>query len=237
MKLFFALFTGLTWFVSTQIHAQETAKWKLEFKTDIFSRHLWRGDQLGNSPAIEPEIALTKGNFGFSMWAATTFNDSYREIDFIVNYQILPCLHVSLYDYYNPVSGKKNKFWNYKGENMRHSIDFTAELAKPSFPVTLLAAVFLYGDKNPDSGKERFSTYLEPACNFKLAGNDFRFFTGLTPFSGYYSNGFAFINTGVSFSRTLSLGTQLELPVGLTVCTNPSAKKTWVIAGIGIKTR
>jgi len=224
-------------FFSLKVSAQESRQWKVDFRTDVFSRHLWRGDQLGDAPAIEPEVSLTKGNFVFSVWAASTFNNSYNEIDFILNYQVLPFLNISFYDYYNPVPDAQNEFWKYKGDEMRHTVEMTADLGKDDFPLTLLAGVFLYGDKDSISSGERFSTYIEPAYNFKIAKKDFRLFAGFTPFSGYYAHNFAFINIGATFSDSFSIGTQLELPVEITFCTNPSTNQTWFIAGIGIKNK
>jgi len=237
MKLLLKLTFCYVAFFSLKVSAQESRQWKVDFRTDVFSRHLWRGDQLGNAPAIEPEISLTKGNFVFSVWAASTFNNSYNEIDFILNYQVLPFLNISFYDYYNPVPDAQNEFWKYKGDEMRHTVEMTADLGKDDFPLTLLAGVFLYGDKDSISSGERFSTYIEPAYNFKIAKKDFRLFAGFTPFSGYYAHNFAFINIGATFSDSFSIGTQLELPVEITFCTNPSTNQTWFIAGIGIKNK
>jgi hypothetical protein len=237
MKLFINLTFCFVIFLALHVSSQESDSWKIDFRTDIFSRHLWRGDQLGDAPAIEPEITLTKGKFGFSVWGATTFNNSYNEIDIILNYQVLPFLNISFYDYYNPVPDAQNEFWKYKGDEMRHTVEMTADLGKDDFPLTLLAGVFLYGDKDSISSGERFSTYIEPAYNFKIAGKDFRLFTGFSPFDGYYAGNFSFINVGATFSDAFNVTPKLELPVEITFCTNPSTNQTWFIVGIGIKNR
>lgn len=237
MQLFYKLTFYFVVFLTFHVSSQESESWQINFRTDIFSRHLWRGDQLGDAPAIEPEITLTKGKFGFSIWGATTFNNSYSEIDLILNYQVLPFLNISFYDYYNPVPDAENEFWKYKGDEMRHSLELTADLEKDNFPITLLAGVFIYGDKDSIDYGERFSTYIEPAYKFKITGKDFSLFTGFTPFNGYYSHKFAFVNAGITFSDSFAVSPKLELPVELTFCTNPSTNKTWFIVGIGIKSR
>lgn len=224
-------------FFALNVSAQEKQPWKVDFRTDIYSRHLWRGDQLGDAPAIEPEIALTKGNFGFSIWGATTFDKSYSETDIILNYQVLPFLNISFYDYYNPVPDAENEFWKYKGNEIRHSMELTADFEKDDFPLTLLAGVFLYGDKDSVNLNERFSTYIEPGYNFKIAQMDFRLFAGFTPFGGYYSGNFDFINIGATFSDSFAVAPKLEIPVEITFCTNPSTNKTWFVVGVGIKNR
>jgi hypothetical protein len=237
MNLFLKPICVCVAFFTLNVSAQENNHWKVDFRADLFSRHLWRGDQLGDAPAIEPEITLTKGNFGFSVWGATTFNNSYNEIDIILNYQILPFLNITFYDYYNPVPDTQNQFWKFKGEEMRHSLELTADLGNDDFPITLLAGVFLYGDKDSISSGERFSTYIEPAYNFKIAGKDFSLFTGYTPFNGYYAGNFAFINVGATFSDSFAISEKLELPVEVTFCTNPSTNQTWFVVALGIKNR
>mgnify|MGYP004701098421 CR=1 FL=1 len=237
MHLFFKLTFCCVAFLTLHVSSQESESWQIDFRTDIYSRHLWRGDQLGDAPAIEPEISFTKGNFGFSIWGATTFNNSYNEIDVILNYQVLPFLNISFYDYYNPVHDAENEFWKFKGDEMRHSLELTADLEKDDFPLTLLAGVFIYGDKDSIDSSERFSTYIEPAYNIKIAGKDFRLFAGFTPFSGYYAHNFAFVNIGATFSDSFSISSQLELPVEITFCTNPSTNQTWFVVGVGIKNR
>jgi len=224
-------------FLSVSVSAQENNQWKIDFRTDIFSRHLWRGDQLGDAPAIEPEITLSKGNFGFSIWGATTFNNSYTEIDLILNYQVLPFLKITFYDYYNPVNDAENNFWKYSGSEMRHTLELTADLVKDDFPLTLLAGVFIYGDKDSISNNERFSTYLEPGYNFRIVQKDFRLFAGFTPFGGYYSGNFNFINVGATFSDSFAINPKLELPVEITFCTNPSTSHIWFVVSVGIENR
>jgi hypothetical protein len=96
------------------------------------------------------------------------------------------------------------------------------------FRSLFLPEFFLYGDKDSISSGERFSTYIEPACNFKIAGKDFTLFTGFTPFNGYYAGNFAFINVGATFSDCFAISEKLELPVEVTFCTNPSTNQTWV---------
>ena len=233
-RIFFA---AVLFSVVLNVLAQEDSGWQIDFRTDVYSRHLWRGDSLGDAPAIEPEISLSKGNFGFTIWGATTFDNSYEELDLILNYQVLPSLNLVLYDYYNPVSGEENNFWNYSAEKLRHTIDLTGEFEKEGFPLTVLASVFLYGDKDRVDGKEQFSTYIEPGFHFYLAGKDFNVFAGFTPFKGYYADNFAFVNLGFAFNDSFQVGEKLEIPLEIKFCTNPYTNNTWFVVGIGIKNR
>lgn len=219
------------------IMAQEKQTWRVDFRADLYWRHLWRGDQLGDSPAFEPEITFSKGNFGLSVWGANTFNNSYSEIDIILNYKVLPFMNLSLYDYYNPVQGAENKFLKYSGSEMRHTIELTADLEKDDFPLSMLAGVFLYGDKDSITAKERFSTYIETGYKIKIIKPDLYIFAGLTPFEGYYARNSAFINLGATLSESFSIGKKIEIPAKVTFCGNPYTNKTWLVFAVGIKNR
>jgi len=123
---------------------------------------------------------------------------------FNLNYQVLPFLNISFYDYYNPLSDAENKFWKYKGDEMRHSLELTADFEKDEFPLTPLAGVFIYGDKDSIDSGERFSTYIEPNYNFKIAEKEFRLFAGFSPFAD--------IMPETSLSSTLELLFTILLP-------------------------
>jgi hypothetical protein len=228
--------TGLV-LITLNVVAQEQLSWQVDFRTDLYSSHLWRGDRLGDAPAIEPELSLSNGKIGFTIWGATTFNNSYEEIDLILNYQVLPSLNLVVYDYYNPVPGEENNFWQYSGENLRHTIDLTGEFEKEGFPLTVLTSVFLYGDKDRIDDREQFSTYIEPVYHFKLAGKDFNAFAGFTPFNGYYADNFAFVNLGFAFNDSFPVSEKLEIPLEIKFCTNLHTNDTWFVVGIGIRNR
>lgn len=231
------LIFGLPAILKSGINAQEKKTWQLDLRADLYSRHLWRGDQLGNTPAVEPEITLSKGNFGISVWGASTFNNSYSEIDIILNYKVLPFMNLLFYDYYNPVLGAENKFMKYSGSEMRHSFELTADFEKDDFPFSLLAGVFLYGDRDSQTTKERFSMYIEPGYKTRIIHPYLYLFAGFTPFEGYYANNFAFINLGATLSESFSVGKKIEIPAKLTFCGNPYTNKTWLVFAVGIKNK
>lgn len=53
------------------------------------SRHIWRGNKLGDVVAIEPSFIISGGRFWFNLWAAVTPNNSYSEIDVIPSYRFV----------------------------------------------------------------------------------------------------------------------------------------------------
>ena len=53
----------------------------------VQSRHVWRGEKLGTTPAIEPSVTFSASRFSFNVWASVTTNNSYSEVDLIPAYQ------------------------------------------------------------------------------------------------------------------------------------------------------
>jgi hypothetical protein len=71
----------------------------------VQSRHIWRGEKLGTTAAIEPSVTLSAGRFSFNVWASVTTNNSYSEVDLIPAYQF-NTFQLTLLNYYNPVPGE-----------------------------------------------------------------------------------------------------------------------------------
>lgn len=222
--------------LSVSILAQPS-HFKVDYGVSLLSRHSWRGTVLGNAPTIEPEVSVTKNKFSLGLWSAAAFNSSYEEIDIIASYSLLPSLNLTIWDYYNPVDGKSNNYLNYKQEDLRHTIEFTAEYDNDNSHFGFLGGVFLYGDADSATMKERFSTYLEPRFNFALAGVDFGIFAGITPFAGYYADKTAFINTGIKVEDCISINQRFEMPVQFLFFVNPYTKEASFSVSAGIYTK
>lgn len=200
----------------------------------IQSRHMWRGIKLGTAPAIEPSVTLTKNNFSFNVWASVTTNNSYSEVDLIPSWQ-LGEITFSLLDYYNPVPGENNRYLSLKEGISRHSLEFTIDnYWGDKNRLKWMAGVFLAGDKNEETGKPSYSTYLElkyPVSFLKLEAEPF---VGLTPFKGLYADKFAVVNSGIVLTKKIKLSDSLSIPIVLTYTYNPYENKQLVTLCSGI---
>jgi hypothetical protein len=200
----------------------------------VLSRHYWRGQKLGDAPSIEPSVTFAANRFKFNVWGAVTTNNSYSELDLVPSYQFHP-FKITLYDYYNPVPGESNSYFNFSDSLNRHSIELTLDnyaIEKQRFK--WMVGTFLYGDKNKETGNPYFSTYLELKYQFHLFSIKTEPVLGFTPFEGYYADQFAVINTGVSFAKELDFDVPVKFPVKLSVLSNPYSKQTFVIFAAGI---
>lgn len=215
-----------------EVAASEKGSIRADF--EFLSRHYWRGAQMGNAPAFEPNVTYSIKGFSLSVWAAVTANESYTEVDIIPSYT-LGNFTATLYDYYNPVQGETNKYLDFSDELSRHSLELALKYnGQGLFPLTTYLGTFLYGDKNKETGDPFYSTYLEFAYPFLLANNGLEVHAGLTPFKGYYSEGFALVSTGIKATRKVKLAPKVEMPVKLSFFFNPDTSKAFFIFGLGI---
>lgn len=207
---------------------------KLEAEIILQSRHVWRGSQLGNAIAIEPSVTFLAGRFSFNIWAAKTTNNSYSEIDLIPAWQFDE-FTLTLFDYYNPVSGENNQFLNFQKEKNRHSLELSIDnYSVDKRRIKWMIGTFLLGDRNEETGNPHYSTYLEVKYPFTVLGIETEPIVGLTPFRGYYANNFAVINTGISFGKEINLHLPFTIPLSLSFILNPNTKQSFVIFAAGI---
>ncbi|MDP3914181.1 MAG: hypothetical protein Q8R96_10645 [Bacteroidota bacterium] len=200
----------------------------------LLSRHIWRGNQLGDAIAVEPSVTISGGRFSFNIWAARTTNNSYSEIDLIPSYQFNH-FSLTLLDYYNPVPGEINQYLNFQEGKNRHSVELNIDnysIDKQRFK--WMAGTFILGDKNEETGKPFYSTYLEFKYPVTIFGIKTEPFAGLTPFKGYYADKFAIINAGISFSKEIDLKLPFTFPLSLSFISNPYSKQSFVIFAGGI---
>ena len=200
----------------------------------IQSQHVWRGVKLGTAPTIEPSIIFEAGRFSFNVWASATTNNSYSEVDLIPSYQFKH-FSLTLLDYYNPVHGESNQYMNFKKGKNKHSIDLNIDnysIEKQRFK--WMIGTFILGDRNEQTGNPYYSTYIEIKYPFSMLGINTEPFAGLTPIRGFYADKFAFVNTGISFSKDLDLKLPFSVPLSLSFISNPYTKQSFVIFAGGI---
>lgn len=209
-------------------------KIELEAELLVQSRHVWRGSKLGTAPAIEPSINFGFGRFSFNLWAAKTTNNTYSEIDIIPSWQFDE-FSLTLFDYYNPVAGENNRYLNFQEGRNRHSIELSVDnYSIEKRRIKWMAGTFLLGDRNEETGKPYYSTYLELKYPFTVFGIETEPFAGLTPFRGFYADKIALINAGISFSKEIDLKLPFTFPLSLSFISNPYSKQSFVIFAGGI---
>lgn len=200
----------------------------------VQSRHVWRGSQLGTAPAIEPSVTFSGGRFSFNVWASVTTNNSYSEIDLIPSWQFRD-FSFTIYDYYNPVPGEVNQYFNLKNGKSRHSLELAIDnYSIEKYRFKWMVGTFISGDKNAETGNPFYSTYLELKYPFSFLKIDMEPFVGVTPFKGYYAGSLAVINSGIAFSKELKLSSRFSVPIVLTYIFNPYSDEQMVTVSSGL---
>ncbi|MFY9152377.1 MAG: hypothetical protein WAO52_10200 [Prolixibacteraceae bacterium] len=198
------------------------------------SRHVWRGEKLGTAPTVEPSVTFASGRLSFNVWAAKTLNNSYSEINLVPAFQF-KYLQLTLFDYYNPVQGEKNRFLIFQNGKNRHSVELTLDnYSVEEQKLKWMVGTFLLGDKNKETGHPYFSSYVEVKYPFKVVGIETEPFLGITPFQGYYAGKLALVNTGISFSKEISISSYFSIPLNLSFISNPYTRNSFVIFAAGI---
>lgn len=216
------------------LHLSANDRGKIELDFDLQTRHYWRGMQMGNTPAIEPGITYSIKGFSFNIWAAKTFNKSYSEIDLIPSYTIKNYTF-TLFNYYNPVSGEENRYFDFSDEKCRHSVELAFNYnGQGKIPLKIFSGTFLMGDKNPLTHNPLYSTHCELGFPFRIKNILAEIHTGFTPFKGYYAPKAALISTGIAFQHNFSLSEKLDFPFRFSLLANPYTSNAFVIFGVGL---
>ena len=209
---------------------------KFEWESEVLlqSRYIWRGEMLGNAPAIEPSVTFTSGKFSFNVWGMLTTNNSYSEFDLVPSYQF-NLFKVSLLDYYIPEKGESNQYLNFQKEKNRHSLEINIDnYSIDEQRLKWMVGTFFSGDKNEETNKPFYSTYIEFKYPFTIFKINAEPSVGITPFKGMYANKFAFVNTAISFSKEFELSSRLSIPITASYTYNPYQDKQFVSGSTGL---
>jgi hypothetical protein len=165
---------------------------------DVVSSYVWRGSDLGDSAAIQPNLSYTfKNGLSVGLWGsyALTENDGdrYKEVDLTVSMPVGP-VTLAVTDYNAaPEDGNTFDF----GNDSANTIEVSASYSHKN--VGLMAGVFVAGNDYDNAW------YCE--ANYKFYDKDgytAKATAGLGN-EGYYGDGegkkVALVNTGISVSK------------------------------------
>ena len=229
--------------IAAPLYAQE-----FSVGTDIVSRYIWRGSDLGeNTPSIQPTISFSVEGFTTGFWGAwpTANPGGLDEIDFYANYAIdlitAGSLTLGFTDYMNPNSGTKiGNFNNYDDPEGpgAHFLEGNLIYSAPeSFPIYLSFNIFFYNvENNP--------IYIEAGYSTALKDVGVSLFAGATPgdkgdlgkeVSPYYGvTNFNVINTGIKLSKEVKVTDSFSLPVFGSVILNPASENLFFVLGFSL---
>lgn len=213
------------------------AQAEISLGTDLVSRYVWRGTDFGQSPSIQPTLALTVGGLEFGAWGAYQLGrDAISlpadELDLYLGYSLAlgsTTLDLLVTDYYFPTAGLK--FGDFSDEGGAHIIEVGATISGPeSLPLYLSAYVNVYNDTDN-------SAYIE--VGYSTAVNDVSLdvFVGATPGGDnmyYGTKDLNVINMGITASKEIKITEDFSLPIFGSYMINPNQEISYFVLGISL---
>lgn len=264
----------LVFFTSLALRAQEEKLFEeiktqkdsagpaLNFGADIMSRYIWRGYDIGNSPAIQPNLSFSWNGLNIGAWGSYAFAKhtiqiddttsvdagNYAEIDLYISYTF-KWFTLMVFDYFTMNglnSNEGNRYFDFNNKTTGHTFEGTFSFdGTDTFPLQLLVSTLFYGDdKNKDSTgvyglgtKNNFSTYFEASYTFNIDKIDVELkpFIGGIPFgSSWYGPEAGVTNVGLIARKSIEITKAYSLPVQVSIITNPQAQSAFLVFGISL---
>lgn len=194
---------------------------------DLMSRYIWRGQDYGQTPSIQPGLSATWKGFTLGAWGAYKFTGSgFQETDFYLSKTVGP-VSLAIWDYWNFCDSTSNNYFNYNQQTTAHLLESQIMLSGgEKLPLNLLGSYFFYG---ADSTK---SIYLELQYLHSIGSVDIMLFAGFQPKGEYYAPKAAFVNLGCTAVKELKITDNWSLPVTVGLIVNPDVKSANLVAGI-----
>jgi len=223
-------------FSINKINAQE-----LNLGTDIVSRYIWRGIDLGaNTPSIQPTVKFSVSGFAAGFWGAYAFSNpgALEEIDIFANYTLniseSGSFNLGITDYTNPNSGTRiGNIHNHDDAEGpgAHFIELNADYSgHENFPLSLSFNMFLYNVKNNP-------IYFQAGYSISIKNVVLSAFIGGTNgdnASYYGTDNFSIINVGFTATKTIKVTESFNFPLFGSVILNPASENLFYVVGISL---
>jgi hypothetical protein len=166
---------------------------------------------------------------------------------------------VTLTDYYFPNDTANYNYYDFKNTQTGHVLEGMLGFnGTDKVPISLFVAVNLYGadairlnddpasaDFNERTGIQ-YSTYAEVSYSTNIKKVGFDVFLGMNLSqpkeenvtdgfigeSGYYGDNIGIVNLGLTARRAIPITDRYEIPVSVSLITNPQAKKVYAVFAI-----
>lgn len=198
---------------------------------DVVNRYLWRGLIFSPNVNIQPYAGIAYKGFNFSTWASYGISDKYAEVDFSLSYNYKN-LTIAINDYYNEDENDlaRNKHFDFNEKTSAHLLEASlAYKISDNFPLSFTGTCFFYGYDKDSTGNKNYSTYLEASYPFTYSEYSFNVFMGGTANKGFYSDKASIINTGLTAIKNLKISENFNVPLSLSLVSNPYAEDIFLI--------
>jgi hypothetical protein len=237
------IFLGMAFFLSLTVCAQDNGKNDFSLSADFVSSYVWRGSYLSGT-SIQPEMALTSGNFKIGAWGSVDVGGwDYKEVDLFASYSF-GNFTAGLFNYWAVGEGVYDYFDFSK--TTRHQLELNLSYTFENSPLTLgwntiIAGDNKYFDKNFNE-KKAYSTYIEAAYAFSVKNTNLELAMGASPWKssvlynlwrdGGQTDGFAIVNMSLTASKDIKISDKYSLGVFGQLAFNPAKEDAFFVFGI-----
>lgn len=205
---------------------------------DLANRWIWRGASYSESPVIQPSIGYATNKLNLTIWGSYPFEpNGYMEIDFIAEYQLFDFLKIGFTDYFAITDSPSQGFFDFNRKTTMHMFDiYTVVSPFKKVPVSFILSNWFWGaDRDAETLKQNFSTYLEVRYDRKIGNYTASAFTGTTFFEGFYASKAAVVNMGVGLQNKINITRNFSIPAKIEFVLNPHTENIFINAIISIK--
>lgn len=211
------------------VMAASTIKAQFSVGTDLVSRYVFRGVDYGNSPAFQPTVEYSAGNFTIGAWGSFALSKpniedpAFNEADLYLSYGFDFGLSLGLTDYYYPGS-----MWGEFGDEVSsHALELNLGYETGGLS---LAGNYMLNNSIYGAGAEDGIMYFEAGYAFDnvdvfVGGGD----------GWHSSNGdFQVVNIGLGTSKEIKFSDTFSLPLFGQVIMNPNTEQLHIVVGISL---
>lgn len=198
---------------------------------DLVSHYIWRGQDYGHKPSLQPGVSATWKDFTLGYWGAYRIAGSGdHETDFYIEKTIGP-VTFGIWDYWSHSDSISNNYFDYNKNSTSHLFEAQVLLSGgEKLPFNLLGSYLFYG---ADPSK---SMYFELQYLHSFGSIDTQVFAGFQAKGEYYAPKAAFVNLGCTASKSFKITEKWSLPLNLSFIVNPASQKAYLVVGLTLLT-
>lgn len=230
-------------FFSLSLFAQEDSEGDsdLSMGTDLVSSYVWRGFQQCPGPSIQPWAEGSYKNLTLGVWGSYELTGGFKEVDLYAKYAFKD-FTVQFIDLFFPdAPGLDQNFYNFTNSTTGHAAEVGISYdGSEKIPFSLYGGMIVYGvscdPKTNDANALNRSMYFEANYLGQYKDYSYQVFAGCTPTESvlYGTNGFSFVNVGLSAKKSIPVSERFALPLKVTLSTNPSSRKIFFTAVVSL---
>ena len=216
-------------------HAQDNIETTVS--ADVVNQYIWRGQDLGNV-SIQPTLGIGIKGFSLSAWGSVGLSNpaDTKEFDLTASYSV-GGFNIGITDYwFNTGLDPENRYFMYNAHSTNHVFEGNIGY---DFGVASLQwyTNFAGNDGANKDGKRAYSSYVELAVPFSLAGVDWTATAGAVPFATdfYGTSGFAVTNVSLKATKDIKVTDSFSIPIFGQVVGNPCSQHAYLVFGFTLQ--